>query len=111
LLPDPAILLLLWMRVDLASRIRENIEVLPRVGLWRSWERASMAWKRSSVRSRSGPPNNPLQIKHMPEAENSLLSVFWCHLVSNAKNAFGDLCRLRRFLPTSSAANRHSPQL
>ncbi len=26
------------------------------VGLWRSWERASMAWKRSSVRSRSGPP-------------------------------------------------------
>ena len=30
-----------------------------RVGLWRSWERASMAWKRSSVRSRSGPPNSP----------------------------------------------------
>jgi hypothetical protein len=28
------------------------------VGLWRSWERASMAWKRSSVRSRSGPPIN-----------------------------------------------------
>src|SRR4029077_15949588 len=28
----------------------------PRVGLWRSWERASMAWKRSSVRSRPGPP-------------------------------------------------------
>src|SRR5204862_6511966 len=27
-----------------------------RVGLWRSWERASMAWKRSSVRSRPGPP-------------------------------------------------------
>jgi hypothetical protein len=27
------------------------------VGLWRSWERASMAWKRSSVRSRPGPPN------------------------------------------------------
>jgi len=26
------------------------------VGLWRSWERASMAWKRSSVRSRPGPP-------------------------------------------------------
>ena len=31
------------------------------VGLWRSWERASMAWKRSSVRSRPGPPNNPPQ--------------------------------------------------
>jgi hypothetical protein len=28
-----------------------------KVGLWRSWERASMAWKRSSVRSRPGPPN------------------------------------------------------
>src|SRR5438477_191644 len=28
----------------------------PRVGLWRSWERASMAWKWSSVRSRPGPP-------------------------------------------------------
>ena len=27
------------------------------VGLWRSWERASMAWKRSSVRSRPGPPS------------------------------------------------------
>ena len=31
----------------------------PRVGLWRSWERASMAWKRSPVRSRSGPPKHP----------------------------------------------------
>src|SRR5436853_6944416 len=28
----------------------------PKMGLWRSWERASMAWKRSSVRSRPGPP-------------------------------------------------------
>jgi hypothetical protein len=31
---------------------------LSKVGLWRSWERASMAWKRSSVRSRPGPPTN-----------------------------------------------------
>ena len=38
------------------------------VGLWRSWERASMAWKRSSVRSRSGPPNNPHPIKQIAEA-------------------------------------------
>ncbi len=30
-----------------------------KVGLWRSWERASMAWKRSSVRSRPGPPIRP----------------------------------------------------
>jgi hypothetical protein len=30
------------------------------VGLWRSWERASMAWKRSSVRSRPGPPIFPI---------------------------------------------------
>ena len=29
----------------------------PSVGLWRSWERASMAWKRSRVRIPSGPPN------------------------------------------------------
>jgi hypothetical protein len=27
------------------------------MGLWRSWERASMAWKRSRVRIPSGPPN------------------------------------------------------
>jgi hypothetical protein len=31
-------------------------DFLSNVGLWRSWERASMAWKRSSVRSRPGPP-------------------------------------------------------
>src|ERR1700742_3123873 len=43
---------------DLAcsSRIKD---VPSFVGLWRSWERASMAWKRSSVRSRSGPPIKP----------------------------------------------------
>ncbi len=35
------------------------------VGLWRSWERASMAWKRSSVRSRSGPPNKPHVINYL----------------------------------------------
>jgi hypothetical protein len=27
-----------------------------KLGLWRSWERASMAWKRSTVRTRPGPP-------------------------------------------------------
>src|SRR6185437_1099503 len=36
--------------------VSENRPVYPHVGLWRSWERASMAWKRSSVRSRPGPP-------------------------------------------------------
>src|ERR1700692_1233296 len=35
----------------------QAIAIQTRVGLWRSWERASMAWKRSSVRSRPGPPN------------------------------------------------------
>jgi hypothetical protein len=35
------------------------------VGLWRSWERASMAWKRSSVRSRPGPPSFQ-QLTHFP---------------------------------------------
>src|SRR5215469_17967584 len=39
----------------------QRVATLRRVGLWRSWERASMAWKRSSVRSRSGPPNYPLK--------------------------------------------------
>jgi putative endonuclease len=33
-----------------------RFELFFKVGLWRSWERASMAWKRSSVRSRPGPP-------------------------------------------------------
>ena len=46
----------------------DNREVasLQHVGLWRSWERASMAWKRSSVRSRSGPPNNPFILRYLP---------------------------------------------
>ena len=46
----------------------DNREVasLQHVGLWRSWERASMAWKRSSVRSRSGPPNNPCILRYLP---------------------------------------------
>src|SRR5271155_2620894 len=49
---------------DLPPRMLTNppdstrIRRLATVGLWRSWERASMAWKRSSVRSRSGPPNH-----------------------------------------------------
>jgi hypothetical protein len=68
----------------------KRVAFLRRVGLWRSWERASMAWKRSSVRSRSGPPNNPLKIKRMPEVPHSLLSAVWCHLVSNAEKACGD---------------------
>jgi|ERR1035437_2297432 hypothetical protein len=38
------------------SRDNRRVASLQHVGLWRSWERASMAWKRSSVRSRSGPP-------------------------------------------------------
>src|SRR5215467_6103635 len=42
-------------RFDDFLGLREN-RVIALVGLWRSWERASMAWKRSSVRSRPGPP-------------------------------------------------------
>src|SRR5205807_521034 len=46
-----------------SARILEAVRygllvVSPIVGLWRSWERASMAWKRSSVRSRPGPPQS-----------------------------------------------------
>src|SRR3954462_7079045 len=50
-------------RVDYPRNLGENNKgstqehPCPRtMGLWRSWERASMAWKRSSVRSRPGPP-------------------------------------------------------
>jgi hypothetical protein len=49
--------------------------------------RFSMAWKRSSVRSRSGPPNNPSKIKRMPEAEHSLPSMTLCHFVSRVQKA------------------------
>jgi hypothetical protein len=42
--------------VDESVSLHDN-KIVPSVGLWRSWERASMAWKRSSVRSRPGPPN------------------------------------------------------
>ena len=46
-----------WMSGLLFGNFSARIEtVLSIVGLWRSWERASMAWKRSSVRSRPGPP-------------------------------------------------------
>ena len=50
-------------RVDYPRNLGENNKGSPQehpcprtMGLWRSWERASMAWKRSSVRSRPGPP-------------------------------------------------------
>ena len=42
------------------AKIIGSISPVFQVGLWRSWERASMAWKRSSVRSRPGPPNLPV---------------------------------------------------
>ena len=37
--------------------LRYDEVTLRTVGLWRSWERASMALKRSGVRIPSGPPN------------------------------------------------------
>lgn len=42
------------------------------------------------LRSRSGLPNNPLQIKQIPEAEHSLLSMTLCHFVSQASRRDGD---------------------
>jgi hypothetical protein len=33
----------------------------------------------SSVRSRSGPPNNRFKIRRMPQVEHSLLPMTWCH--------------------------------
>ena len=41
------------------------------VGLWRSWERASMAWKRSGVRTSPGPPN---LLKHLQPLRQYILS-------------------------------------
>jgi hypothetical protein len=55
------------LRCPLSGRL------LARVGLWRSWERASMAWKRSPVRSRPGPPNlstsYTVRAQHTPVSE------------------------------------------
>ena len=55
-------------KFDEFSHSGDNRKVasLQHVGLWRSWERASMAWKRSSVRSRSGPPINPFILRYLP---------------------------------------------
>jgi hypothetical protein len=84
-------------RFDEPARLNENRKV-GIVGLWRSWERASMAWKRSSVRSRSGPPINQ-------QLASSLLS----RLVSfgvKFRNTFIDTApRLSIFPPKSPAAD------
>src|SRR5712691_8678237 len=45
----------MWAKMNQAFP-RSEFSDFSIVGLWRSWERASMAWKRSSVRSRPGPP-------------------------------------------------------
>src|SRR5437899_742014 len=44
------------------------------VGLWRSWERASMAWKRSTVRTRPGPPKHFKHLQPTTRSEPRL----WC---------------------------------
>ena len=68
-----------------SARINEVIRgrrvVSSQVGLWRSWERASMAWKRSSVRSRPGPPNASA-ISVFDSSDSgfiSSLTAFHCH--------------------------------
>jgi hypothetical protein len=43
------------------------------VGLWRSWERASMAWKRSTVRTRPGPPKFRTLAVHLKAARRGLI--------------------------------------
>ncbi len=48
-----------------------GVASLQHVGLWRSWERASMAWKRSSVRSRSGPPKSHRSTQKLIETSKS----------------------------------------
>ncbi len=51
---------------------------MTRMGLWRSWERASMAWKRSTVRTRPGPPNH-LQLDTI--VNDALVPVELIHLL------------------------------
>ncbi len=68
-----------------STKIRKSSQ---RVGLWRSWERASMAWKRSSVRSRSGPP-----ILHHPQ------NLFWKHS-ARALSSAASLASALRLAPS-----------
>jgi hypothetical protein len=59
-------------------------ELLPR-SMWACgavWERASMAWKRSSVRSRPGPPNPSIKIRHLDEPHRNRRRKIWCQSVS-----------------------------
>src|ERR1700689_1278158 len=70
------------------------------VGLWRSWERASMAWKRSTVRTRPGPPefllppfrtaSNPDAPKGLPLGTSILVN---CH---GATHVLGTDCETNR---------------
>jgi hypothetical protein len=55
-----------WATIELVGRLPAILPTFLKVGLWRSWERASMAWKRSSVRSRPGPPNFSTCHRHKP---------------------------------------------
>src|SRR5271167_4968603 len=50
----------MWLRENEGGAARAGGVPSAKVGLWRRWERASMAWKRSSVRSRPGPPSNSM---------------------------------------------------
>jgi hypothetical protein len=54
------------------------------VGLWRSWERASMAWKRSRVRIPSGPP------KKTPGIDCRCCNIDHCLLVIRSRVRGGE---------------------
>ena len=60
---------------------RSGVAGLPqKMGLWRSWERASMAWKRSTVRTRPGPPKfftTYTQPQHQKHARGVQLESVW----------------------------------
>ena len=72
-----------------------------KVGLWRSWERASMAWKRSPVRSRPGPPKS-FNSLDWPSSHARDIWVTSCALTfrlgAGGKNfCFASIRRLHRF--------------
>jgi hypothetical protein len=77
----------LWARINMVPAIKTFIS--PYVGLWRSWERASMAWKRSSVRSRPGPPSFQ-QLSGPP-------SPIWPEIGRKSSKTFHHLSRLSQF--------------
>src|SRR5215831_9739460 len=70
-------------------------ETINFVGLWRSWERASMAWKRSSVRSRPGPPIKHPKIKRFCQSVPEAPPIFPRAAIAESRSSKSRLIRIR----------------